>query len=372
MRGRRLIANCLLLCLPAALLCIAGVYFLREIAPRIIRNQRTEITQAYRQTAKKILTMDERRLDYCAPRERKGWRVIGRIEGVRWGVSDRNRVKLVWIEREGMVRGVLVPPVDEMDYERLFFIGVPLILGVLVFMTFSCLRFLVRDAKMRDDFLAAAAHDLSTPLVGMRYLIGRDEQTVRTLNERMIHIVENIRDFVKGGGRARKPTPTTFVFEKAYHEAYELFRADYRDQFDGKDVAFDDGGTEHTVWADETMVVQILWNLLGNDLKYAAPHGRVSATVTTQGKRVVFSLVDEGPGMTVFQRWRAFNRYYRVRSVLTMGKGGFGIGLCTAREFARSMGGDLVVRPNAPRGCRFVLTLPAAEGHYGIICANSR
>ena len=40
------------------------------------------------------------------------------------------------------------------------------------------------------------------------------------------------------------------------------------------------------------------------------------------------------------------------------GKGGFGIGLCTAREFARAMGGDLTVRPNDPKGCVFTLSLP--------------
>ena len=55
---------------------------------------------------------------------------------------------------------------------------------------------------------------------------------------------------------------------------------------------------------------------------------------------------------------KAFDRYYRARTALTSGKGGFGIGLCTARAFARAMGGDLSVRANRPKGCVFTLKLP--------------
>jgi signal transduction histidine kinase len=108
------------------------------------------------------------------------------------------------------------------------------------------------------------------------------------------------------------------------------------------------------------MVVQILWNLLGNDLKYAAPYGKVSVRFSRDADRVRVELADEGQGMTRGQMKRAFDRYYRSRTVLESGKGGFGIGLCTAREFAVSMGGSLTVRANVPKGCVFTLELPAA------------
>ena len=64
--------------------------------------------------------------------------------------------------------------------------------------------------------------------------------------------------------------------------------------------------------------------------------------------------------MTPRQMRRAFDRYYRAKTVLESGKGGFGIGLCTSREFARAMGGDLSVRANSPHGCVFTLSLPSA------------
>ena len=70
-------------------------------------------------------------------------------------------------------------------------------------------------------------------------------------------------------------------------------------------------------------------------------------------------LADEGQGMTKRQMKKAFDRYYRSRTVLESGKGGFGIGLCTAKEFAVAMGGTLSVGANSPKGCVFTLELPA-------------
>ena len=109
--------------------------------------------------------------------------------------------------------------------------------------------------------------------------------------------------------------------------------------------------------------MQILWNLFGNDLKYAAPYGKVSVRFAQEGKFVKVEFVDEGQGMMPRQMKKAFDRYYRAKTVLESGKGGFGIGLCTAREFARQMCGDLTVRANTPKGCVFTLALPALDIH---------
>ncbi len=265
---------------------------------------------------------------------------------------------LVWyIDGKEKCVGKLVEMEDEVDYFHIFWYGVPFFLFVLTGMTFIGIRYFVEYIKTRDDFLAATAHDLTTPLVGMRYAIGRSNDDVRVLNERMVRLVENIKDFMKLGGKRPAPKRAEFDIVKAYNEAYAIFRDDYRDLFDGEDVPVEIEGVPR-VLADETMTVQILWNLLGNDLKYAAPHGAVKVRFFVDGKFVKVEFVDEGQGMTPRQMRRAFDRYYRAKTVLESGKGGFGIGLCTAREFAQAMGGSLSVRANTPRGCVFTLSLP--------------
>ena len=130
--------------------------------------------------------------------------------------------------------------------------------------------------------------------------------------------------------------------------------------FDGEDVAIRADGVVEAR-GDATLVMQILWNLFGNDLKYAAPYGSVSVNVRRDGRLALVEFVDVGQGMTRREMRRAFDRYYRAKTVMQSGKGGFGIGLCTSREFARSMGGDLSVRANSPSGCVFTLSLPLLD-----------
>jgi signal transduction histidine kinase len=211
--------------------------------------------------------------------------------------------------------------------------------------------------REREDFLAATAHDLTTPLVGLRLCIGRSDDDAKALVERLLIIVSNIKDFLKLGGR-RAPNITNVDLLASVREAYTVFAADFRDLFDGKDVEIISLGAVYAR-ADSVMLMQILWNLFGNDLKYAAPYGKVTVKIRRQGAFAFVDFIDNGQGMTKHEMKCAFDRYYRASTVLKSGKGGFGIGLCTAREFARAMGGELSVSPNFPRGCVFTLRLPS-------------
>ena len=253
---------------------------------------------------------------------------------------------------------VALTDIEPRRYRALFWGGGGFALLVLVVVTLLGVRFFLNYVRERDDFLAATAHDLTTPLVGMRYAIGRDDADARNLCERMIRLVGNVKDFLRLGGRRPAPTRASFDLRKACEEAYALFREDYRDLFDGRDVAIVASGELPAVLADETLTVQILWNLFGNDLKYAAPFGPVEVRLSCRGDFAYAEFVDGGPGLTRGQMRRAFDRYYRAKTARESGKGGFGIGLCTSREFARAMGGDLTVRANSPRGCVFALKLP--------------
>jgi len=354
---RRLIASCLLLCMPTvALLCI-GVHFVATRVPRLERNEARRVSLAYRAIAEYLAAHPET-ADYSGARK-VGWQHANRIGEIPWGRVEGDETSVVWCRlADGRYVSKTVETVERFNFRLVFYGGGGVVAAILVLLTAFGVGMLARLLRERDDFLAATAHDLTTPLVGMRYAIGRDEEEVRRLNERMIRLVDNVKDFLKLGGRRRPPKPAAFDLAAACREAYAIFREDYLDLFDGRDVEISADG-DCTAFADETMAVQILWNLFGNDLKYAAPYGKVAVRLSAAGGMVRAAFVDEGQGMTKRQMKRAFDRYYRAKTVMESGKGGFGIGLCTAREFALAMGGDLVVEGNAPKGCVFTLSLPA-------------
>ena len=360
MSNGRLFWNSVLISLPAAMLVGAVTYFLIDKVPEFERNEQRRVEQEYRELAiyaKESGLGDE--FDFDASGYAKG---ALRNKKEPYGHEEC----VVWYFKDGKAYRMVVEPIQAFAFACYFYpIGIVLML-LFVGMTVFGVRYFWKFVKSRDDFLAATAHDLTTPLVGMRMMIGKCDDEAKRLNERMLLIVSNIKDFLKLGGKRRQPDLKPVDIVALTKEAYELFAADYEDS-EGGAVEFCQGhdgedAVATQVLADETMTLQILWNLFGNDLKYAAPYGKVSVRFAQEGGFVRVEFADEGQGMTPRQMKKAFDRYYRAKTVLESGKGGFGIGLCTAREFARAMGGDLTVSPNAPKGCVFTLSLPVSFG----------
>lgn len=360
MKTARLFLFSSLLCLPTIAAVAALLWFSVVRVPKLVKYEPTRVGLAYREIAENLI---ERPGAATFVGERpKGWRQHGKIGGLPWGYEEDGASCQVWYQPEkGRCRAIRVERIEEVDYARVVWLGGGLIALVLVALTGSLVWGFVRFVKERDELLTTTAHDLTTPLAGLQLLVGRDDDEAKLLVAQMLRLVGNIREFVRLGGRRPEPARETFDLKDACLEAYALFREDFQDLFDGNDIEMSGDAVDSPVTADRTMTLQVLWNLFSNELKYAAPFGRVWIRFGHEGNAVTVEFADEGPGMTWWQRHRAFDRYYRAQTALEAGKGGLGIGLCTSREFARMMGGDLVVRANSPKGCVFVLKLTAAR-----------
>lgn len=225
------------------------------------------------------------------------------------------------------------------------------LLVVVLVLTNSGLRRYQRFLRERDDFLAATAHDLVTPVAQLARLIRRNDPEALVVVEQLRRLVTNLTDFLNLGGQRPKPRLERFDLVKAFAAAFALYREDCADK------VTTEGEKELFVTADETLTVQILWNLLANEVKYALRFGPVRVAFSRENDRAKVRFIDVGEGLSSRERARVFDRYYRSRGARESGKGGFGIGLATAREAARSMGGELAVAANSPKGCIFTLTL---------------
>lgn len=375
------------LCLPTFVALVMGAYFFVTDYPEIKREESNRYFAELESFAEQLESSDKLEFvwqrDVGVIRGDKSWEnefppdstwkswkpVDGTKKKEMWGWRDTSQGRLVWRRSTGKDNSLVFAAISDIEKsgvsDTILVLSFFVVFG-LIFTTFVGVKFFVDYIRTRDDFMAATAHDLTTPLVAMRYMIGKNDAEALTLCERMTRLVANIKDFLRLGGRRPKAGIEKFDLVKAYEEAYSLFRDDYRDVFDGRDVPFRRGeGVPREgpifVTGDETMAVQIIWNLLGNDLKYAAPYGKVEVVVCAKDGIVEIAFADEGQGMTSKEMRRAFDRYYRAKTVLASGKGGFGIGLPTAKEFAEAMGGGLSVRSNKPRGCVFTLVLKRAS-----------
>jgi hypothetical protein len=327
--------------------------------PRIVKTEKDKVKSAYREIA---LTLKQSEMSQVnSIPDNVSLTPVGKMSPGKWGFEfvDGDAAVIVWYKDAHKSCSTRVPPIQEIDIGRIISCGLFVIIAALIILTYFCIKYFYGYVTTRDDFLAATAHDLTTPLVGARFAIGRNDNDARILVERMLRLVDNLKTFLSLGGRRPDLNISYFDLVKAFNEAYSLFELDFKDSESG--AVENLGDKSLYVKADETKTIQILWNLLGNDLKYASHYGKISARFSHDDKFAYFELIDCGPGMTKYEMKKAFDRYYRASTVLKSGKGGFGIGLCNAKQSARQMQGDITVYQNKPKGCVFKLMLPKAE-----------
>jgi PAS domain S-box-containing protein len=109
---------------------------------------------------------------------------------------------------------------------------------------------------------------------------------------------------------------------------------------------------------DADRIQQVMVNLLDNAVKYGAAPVRVR--VESANGLVRISVVDSGPGITLADQERIFDKFYRADPQHTRAPSGSGLGLYISRELVRRMGGRLGVRSEPGHGATFVVELPRA------------
>lgn len=116
----------------------------------------------------------------------------------------------------------------------------------------------------------------------------------------------------------------------------------------------------HNIITDGTRLRQILWNLIGNAVKFTR-EGEIVVRVHHDGGELLrFEVQDSGMGIPKDEQDKIFAMYYQVKDQ-NGGKPatGTGIGLAVSKRLAQSMGGDITVCSEQGKGSCFTLTVNA-------------
>jgi signal transduction histidine kinase len=121
------------------------------------------------------------------------------------------------------------------------------------------------------------------------------------------------------------------------------------------------------VWADRVAVAAVLDNLLSNAVKYSALRKRIWVRVTEEPAHLVCTVQDEGPGLSVEDQARLFQRGVRLSAVPTAGEPSAGYGLAVAKELIEKLNGEIWCESQPGQGAAFCFRLPlySEERHGG-------
>ncbi|MXG88929.1 HAMP domain-containing protein [Nocardioides sp. YIM 123512] len=226
-------------------------------------------------------------------------------------------------------------------------------------------RALASEARLRD-FVSDAAHELRTPVTGMRstseHLLRADpprEERERLLislvreADRAGRLVEDLLLMARidrGLELSRAPVHTAELVAECVTPR-EVARPELTILVRGEDAVVD---------GDRHQLAQVLANLVDNADQATGGRGRVVLTTTLELGSVVIEVEDDGPGVPEADRERIFERLTRLDDARERRSGGVGLGLAIARGIARAHGGDLTChQARRGSGARFRLVLPA-------------
>ena len=229
---------------------------------------------------------------------------------------------------------------------------------------------LANQAKSR--YISAISHELRTPLnsiLGYAQLMGEDPEVpphrrqavavIRRGGEHLLSLIEGTLDIarIESGKLALQVQPMEFA--AGLQEMAGMFEL----QAEAKGLVFHyepEGTLPAWVRTDEKRLRQILFNLLGNAIKFTA-RGTVTLRVRHSRQMAYVSVLDTGPGLSEAEQAQVFEPFARGSGA--QASAGAGLGLTMAKMLTELMGGALSVSSQPGQGAAFHirLFLPSLE-----------
>ena len=196
-------------------------------------------------------------------------------------------------------------------------------------------RELSRLDLLQKELIANISHDLRTPLTMikgysevMRDIPGENTaeniQVVIDETTRLSELVSDLLDLSKIQSGSRKAVFEEFDLTAAVKEVMNRYDAFTAHQ--GYHITFE-ADTDATVFADRSMILQVLYNLINNAINYTGEDLSVTVQQSVRDGRVRVSVTDTGQGIEEEQIPQIWDRYYKVDKVHRRAMIGTGLGL---------------------------------------------
>jgi PAS domain S-box-containing protein len=226
-------------------------------------------------------------------------------------------------------------------------------------------------SRAKDEFLTTISHELRTPLtpiIGWIHMIRNgilpDQETVRGLSvidknshalKRLINDLLDMSAILTGKMRMEElPVPVAAVVNEAVETVRPLAAARNIEVT----VAF--GDWDHAIVSgDRARLVQVLWNLLHNAVKFSPSEARIEVAAKADEHEVTLTVQDNGPGISAEFLPFVFERFRQADGSKTRAFGGLGLGLALVQSFVEAHHGIVTAESEGlGHGSRFTVRLP--------------
>ena len=239
---------------------------------------------------------------------------------------------------------------------------------------------LIKLDKMKDSFLANTSHELRTPLNGIIGLAEALRDSCTTLldpakigqlgmivssGKRLSHLINDILDLSKLADRTidlkREAVDLRYLTDTVITLLEPLTNE--------KPIKLQNEipGNFYAVLADENRLQQIMFNLIGNAIKYS-DRGFVKINAQQDRNTTTIRVKDTGIGISPDDLETIFQSFCQLEHSDAREHGGTGLGLAITRQLIELHGGKIDVVSQPTKGTTFIFTIPTSD----ILCERRK
>ena len=229
-------------------------------------------------------------------------------------------------------------------------------------------------ARLKDEFVFVAAHELKSPITRLRWILDKFFST-KELQEKATPEMADIMDKIQSTSdglrllvfdllnvaRLESGTITISVHPTDLISVVQDLVLGFKEEAKKKSImlTFDYDSTKKLpfVMSDSERLKEVFTNLITNAIKFNSEGGNVKITVEWVGDFLETRVSDTGVGMTEKEISQLFTKFWRAHPDIE----GTGLGLWIAKQLITRMGGEITVESKKGEGSTFTIMLPIAK-----------
>ncbi len=226
--------------------------------------------------------------------------------------------------------------------------------------------------SMRKSFVANVSHELKTPMTTIGgFIDGILDGTIEPEKQQeylsiVSEEVKRLSRLVQSMLSMSKLESGEFVLRPEWFDFRELLctiviSQEQRIEEKQLDIEGLDEIESVSLYADRDLIHQVLYNLLDNAIKFTDPAGKIDFQVTTDAKKLMFTIRNTGKGIPERELPYLFERFYKVDKSRSANKNSTGLGLYIAKTIVKTHGGSISVSSQINSLTSFTVTLPIGQ-----------
>ncbi|MCQ9212482.1 MULTISPECIES: cell wall metabolism sensor histidine kinase WalK [unclassified Streptococcus] len=236
-----------------------------------------------------------------------------------------------------------------------------------IYLSNVSMRPILASFQKQKEFVENASHELRTPLTVLQNrlesLFRHPEATIMDSSENIASSLAEVRNMrlltTNLLNLARRDDGLKPEIVDVQPTFFDETLANYRiiAEENGKILEVNNQVKE-VLHTDKTLLKQLITILVDNAMKYSEDDGHIWIDILVKDRFLIIKVADNGLGISLENKKKIFDRFYRVDKARTRQKGGFGLGLSLAKQIIETLNGSIIVQDNHPKGSLFEVRLP--------------